>query len=201
MNAVVEEVVKPLKLDLGSGPNKKEGFTGVDTLSFDGKVDVVFNLAKRIAIKPAPDDNPLADREYEYQRWPWEDNSVDEVHASHFVEHLDAGQRMHFANELYRVMKKGAKATIVTPHYASERAYGDLTHAWPPVVGFWFAYLDADWRKVNAPHNTDYTCDFKGTTWGFSLHQSLVGKNPEYQQHALTFWREAAQDMIATLTK
>jgi hypothetical protein len=28
-----------------------------------------------------------------------------------------------------------------------------------------------------------------------------VSRNQEYQSHALTFWKEAAQDMIATLTK
>ena len=169
-----------LKLDLGCGPNKQPGFTGVDIRQFDGKVDVVCDLSKAT--------------------WPWADHSVTEVYCSHFLEHLEAMERVHFANELYRVLIVGGKATIITPHFAAERAYGDVTHKWPPVTGFWFYYLDKGWRANNAPHNDFYTCDFLAT-WGFSMHQAIIGKNPEYQQHALTFWREAAQDQIATLVK
>jgi hypothetical protein len=28
----------------------------------------------------------------------------------------------------------------------------------------------------------------------------IIPRNPEYQQHTLTFWKEAAQDIICTLT-
>ena len=96
-----------MKLDIGCGKNKKEGFTGVDQYAMDG-VDVVLNVAK--------------------DRWPWEDGSVEEAHCSHFLEHLDATERIHFYNELYRVLKVGGRATIITPHWASNRAYGDPTH-------------------------------------------------------------------------
>lgn len=168
-----------LKIDLGCGPNKREGFVGVDERPFDGKVDVVTDLR---------------------QKWPWPDNSVDEAVASHFIEHLEADERVHFVNELYRVLKVGASAQVITPHGFSERAYGDLTHKWPPVVPFWFYYLDVGWRKINAPHNDFYTCDF-AVTWGYAMHPSLSVRNQEYQQFAIQFYKEAIQDTIATLTK
>lgn len=167
-----------MKLDLGCGINKKEGFIGVDSRSFQG-VDVVADLTKP---------------------WPWADDTVDEVHCSHMVEHLTAEQRIFFVNELYRVLKKGGTATIITPHWASTRAYGDLTHQWPPVCEMWFFYLDKDWRAVNAPHNDGYTCDF-AATWGYGMHQSLLTRNPEFQQFALNFYKEAAQDIHATVIK
>lgn len=169
----------PLKLDLGCGPNKREGFIGVDERQFDGKVDVVTDLRKK---------------------WPWKDDSVDEVVASHFLEHLDGMERVHFVNELYRVLKVGAKAQIVTPHWAAARAYGDLTHKWPPVSEFWYAYLDSQWRKINAPHNDFYKCDFVGTH-GFSLRQDLLERNTEYQLFAMSNYKEACQDLHATITK
>lgn len=186
MNAVVKmvEEVKPLRLDVGCGKNKKQGFTGVDQYAMDG-VDLVHDMR---------------------QAWPWEDNSVEEVHCSHFLEHLTGKERVHFMNELYRVLKPGAKCTLVTPHWASNRAYGDFTHAWPPVAEMFFYYLSKDWRKEQAPHtdfafNPDgYSCDFEAT-WGYSLHGQLMTRNPEYQQFALQFYKEAAQDIIATLTK
>ena len=176
----LKAVEKPalLKLDLGCGKNKREGFHGVDSRAFD-KVDTVADLTKR---------------------WPWGDASVEEVHCSHMIEHLSASERIHFVNELYRVLIVGGKATIIVPHWASNRAYGDLTHQWPPVSEMWFYYLDPKWREVNAPHNDQYTCDFN-VTWGYLLHPEITVRSQEYQQHALQFWKEAAQDMVATFTK
>ena len=173
------EAVKLLKLDFGCGPNKREGFLGVDSRPFDGKVDVVCDLTKP---------------------WQWKDNSVEEGHCSHFIEHLNAAERIHFVNELYRVLIPGGKCQVITPHWASSRAYGDLTHQWPPVSEFWFYYLDKNWRAQNAPHNDGYKCDFN-VTWGYNLHPAIVSRNQEYQQHALQFSKEAAQDTIAMFVK
>lgn len=173
--------VKVLRLDLGCGKNKAAGFTGVDELPMPG-VDIVADLRKP---------------------WPWADSSVDEVNCSHFLEHLERLERVHFCNELYRVLKNGAKATITTPNWSSSRAYGDPTHKWPPVSEFMNYYLDRPWRKANAPH-TDaefvpgmFDCDF-GVTWGFSLHPQIAQKNTEQQQFAIQFYKEACQDQIGT---
>ena len=173
-----------MKLDIGCGKNKKEGFTGVDQFPIEG-VDVVCDLR---------------------QPWQWENDSVEEVHCSHFIEHLTGQERVHFCNELYRVMKTGAKCTLIAPHWGSNRAYGDPTHQWPPVAEMWFYYLSKDWRKSQAPHTDSltnpagYNCDFDAT-WGYSMHPILMTRNQEFQQFALQMYKEAAQDIIATLTK
>ena len=169
-----------MKLDLGCGPNKRDGFLGVDSRQFDGKVDVVCDLGS--------------------ETWPWADGSVEETHSSHMVEHLTAPQRIHFINELWRVLAPGAKAQIIVPHWASCRAYGDLTHQWPPVSEFWFYYLSKEWRAANAPHNDGYQCDF-GATWGYGLNQSLMNRNEEFRQYAVANFKEAVTDIIATLVK
>lgn len=175
---------KEVKLDIGCGKNKKEGFIGVDQYKIPG-VDVVTDLRKKL---------------------PWGNNTVDEVHCSHFIEHLTSVERVHFMNELYRVMKVGAKCTLIAPHWASNRAYGDPTHQWPPVAEMWFYYLSSKWREEQTPHtdkkwNKDgFNCDFEAT-WGYSLHPAITTRNQEYQQHSLQFFKEACQDIIATLTK
>lgn len=182
-----------MKLDLGCGSRKQDGFTGVDAIAFEG-VDIVADLRKD---------------------WSFaEDNSVDEAYCSHFVEHLTGLERVHFCNELYRVLKPGAKATLIAPHWSSCRAYGDFTHQWPPISEFWFYYLSKEWRlgdpakniAPNAPH-TDitynpqgYNCDFVAT-WGYSIHNAIQSRNQEAQQFAVNFYKEAVQDIIATLTK
>jgi hypothetical protein len=171
------EVVAPLKLDLGCGKNKKPGFVGVDAITFPG-VDTVHDLTKP---------------------WPWKDASVDEVHSSHFLEHLMQEERVLFFNELYRVLRFGAQANIVVPSWSSERAYGDPTHKWPPVVGFAFLYLNKAWREQNAPH-TAYTCDFDfqgGNTLGHPWHL----KNQEAQLFAQNHYLNVALDTFVTITK
>lgn len=195
MSAVIVPSPQPLKIDLGAGKNKKAGFLGVDLIQFEG-VDLVHDLRTG--------------------RWPWEDGSVDEAHSSHFLEHLtnldDRYERVNFFNELYRVLKPGVRvngqpsggfATVVLPHWASNRYYGDPTHK-EPFSEFGFYYLSKEWRAVNAPHADaqynpkGYTCDFD-CTWGYSTHPALAVRNAEYQSFAMQFYKEACQDIHATL--
>ncbi len=173
------------KLDLGCGKNKKEGFEGVDSIAFEG-VDHVVDLS----VLP----------------WPWEDGSVDELHSSHVIEHIPARERIAFMNECYRILVPGGKMTLIAPHWASCRAYGDMTHVWPPVSEFWFYYLSKEWRSANCPHDdvehnpTGYSCDF-GATWGYGVNPALQTRNQEFQQFALANYKEAITDLYATLVK
>ena len=174
-----------MKLDIGCGKNKREGFHGVDQHAMEG-VDTVLDL--------------------NIPTWPWEDNSIEEVHCSHFLEHLTQDQRVHFFNELYRIMKPGAKATIITPHWASTRAYGDPTHQWPAVSEMSYYYLSAEWRATQAPHADakwnpkGFNCNFVAT-WGHSFGPELSVRTQEYVQMALGNFINAAQDLHATITK
>jgi hypothetical protein len=181
MSAVVEVKETPLlKLDLGAGKNGKEGFTKVDRRAFPG-IDVVTDLL---------------------EKWPWEDSSVDEAHMSHTLEHFGSRHRVWVMNELYRVLKPGAKCQIITPHWCSSRAYGDFTHQWPPVGEMFYYYLSKTWRKENAPDNDKewnpegYDCDFEAT-WGYGMRQDLMVRNQEYQNFALSNYKEAAMDLHA----
>lgn len=187
--------MKEIKLDLGCGQFKKEGFTGVDSIKLKG-VDVVTDLTKK---------------------WPWKNDSVDEINMSHTLEHFTQEERVHVMNEMYRVLKKveydnagkavKGLATIVTPAIFADRAYGDPTHKWPAVGDWFYLYLNADWRKDNAPHadkkynKNGYSCNFERTVASYNTHPLLNSRNMDYQQHALTFWKEAAQDIIAVLIK
>lgn len=190
---LTKPAVKEIRLDFGSGPNPREGFDGVDQYSFDGKVKHVMDIRKR---------------------WKWKDATVDEAHASHFVEHLTAEERIRFFNELCRVLKPRAKVTIITPHWCSTRAYGDPTHQWPPVSEMFFFYLNRQWRlgdkeknmPGNAPHtdisvwDKGYSCDFDFTT-GYNLNPALANRAQEYQQFAVSWYKESCMDTICTLTK
>jgi hypothetical protein len=218
-----------LKLDLGCGSRKREGFLGVDRRKF-GEVDAVTELSgKRWEF--AEDAFPgVTLKRLDSGACVLPDSSVTEVYCSHFLEHLDhnqrAPERVRFMNELYRVLVPDGRATIITPFWASNRAYGDFTHADKPVSEMFYAYLSKEWRMNNAPdndiqwHPDGYSCDFLASL-SFAMHPKIVEemktrsaanagfldrllgrKKPDveaYKFHALTFYKEAAQDMVANL--
>lgn len=99
----------PVKLDLGCGTHKPEGYIGIDKVELPG-VDVVADLT----VEPIPFPN----------------DSVDEVRASDFIEHLP--DKMRTMNEIYRVLKPGGIADIFVPSTDGRGAFQDPTH-----VSFW----------------------------------------------------------------
>lgn len=172
----VEEVAQvKLKIDLGCGKTTPEGWEGIDSLDFGQKH--VLDLRKGL---------------------PFEDSSVDEARSSHFVEHLTWDERIAFFNELYRVMKPGATALIITPHWSHACFYGDPTHK-APLSEWYVNYLKKEWRDSQAPH-APYTCDFDFIIAG-SWDGKLNGRNQEYTQMAMNTQINAWRDLIVTLTK
>jgi hypothetical protein len=75
-------------------------------------------------------------------------------------------------------------------------------------------YLSREWRLgnaekglgANAPHAdilynpNGYSCDFSHTG-GPALNAALTSRNPEYQQFAYQWYKEAATDLFITLVK
>lgn len=172
-----------MKVDFGCGKNKREGFVGCDSIAFEG-VDFVCDLA--------------------HDKMPFEDNTVEEFHASHFLEHLSGPERVHFLNELWRVCKPGAKGTIITPHWSHERAYGDPTHKFPPVCSWTYFYLGKAWRDLNAPHAG--FCDDMDWQWSLSgVHDPndtwVSHRNQETKQILMSRNINTVTDLIANLNK
>ena len=170
-----------IRLDLGTGTgiHKPDGFIGVDLVPHRA-VDRVVDMRKP---------------------WPWKSESVAEANCHYVMHYFTAAERVHVVNELWRVLKPGAKTVIVTPHEFASKAYGDLRVQWPPVAEAWYLTLNKAFRESEPYLKTcGYACDFDFTL-GYGLHPGLVSRNQEYQQHAVTFWKEAAQDLCVTLVK
>jgi SAM-dependent methyltransferase len=209
MNAITDTSPDGLMLDLGCGTGKKEGFLGIDRRNFAG-VDGVTDLTQKRWVFAQPTLGTLrlvADTDGG-PGFVLPDNSVSEVHCSHFLEHLEHNQsrpeRVRFMNEMWRVLVPGGKVTVITPHWASNRAYGDFTHADKPVSEMFYLYLNRDWRIVNAPDNDaqynpdGYTCDFEFQI-GHTLHPELNSKTDAERANAVAWYKEAAFDLIAML--
>lgn len=95
-----------LKIDLGCGGSKREGFVGLDSVNGPG-VDHVLDLTR--------------------DRFPFDDATVDHVFSSHFLEHI--GPPNHIFQEIARVCRDGATIEIWTPYAFSNDAfiYGHIT--------------------------------------------------------------------------
>ena len=166
-----------LDLGTGAGKNKPDGFLGVDIVK--GKaVDKVCDLTKP---------------------WPWKSNSIDELAANYLLQYLSAKERIHFANEAHRVLKTGGKCVIAVPHWCASQAYGDLLAQFPPVSESWFPFLNKAFRDAN-DYDGGYKCDFD-ITLGYGMHPHITTRAVEYQQNAITWYKEAAQAIHATITK
>ena len=127
--------------------------------------------------------------------------SLSEITLTNVLQYLDVKQRVALLNECYRVLNKGGKLSITVPHWCASVAYGDLAVQWPPVVEAWIFHLSKKWRDANKPVDAKmYRCDFEGS-WGYGMHPGIVSRNQEFQMNALQYYKEAAQSLIATLTK
>lgn len=75
-------------------------------------------------------ENPDYNFDLENDKFPFEDNSVDEVIAHHILEHMGDGF-MHCMQELYRVCEHGAIIHIRVPHHRHNSFWADPTHKRP----------------------------------------------------------------------
>lgn len=96
-----------MKLNLGCGGRKLPGYINVDSEAYEAP-DVLVDLGRA--------------------KWPWPDDSVDEMHASHVLEHLPGETFFHFLREAYRVGKPGAKLHVALPWPRHDIFLNDPTH-------------------------------------------------------------------------
>ena len=98
-----------MKLNLGCGQHRMEGYVNADR-------------------EPAVEPDVVMDLE-EFP-WPFEDNSVEQVNASHVLEHVgrEANVFIGIMQELYRVCRGGATIHIAVPHPRHDNFLDDPTH-------------------------------------------------------------------------
>ncbi len=98
-----------MKLNMGCGYDKREGYLNVD-ISPVCEPDLVYDL--------------------ESLPWPWNADSVNYVRFNHSLEHLGQNPRIFLGmmKELYRVCKDQAGVEINVPHPRHDNFINDPTH-------------------------------------------------------------------------
>lgn len=125
-----------MRLNLGAADRPFEGYLSVDLAP---PADIIADLS-------------LA--------WPWPTSSVDELLAFDIIEHI--ADRIHFMNELHRVMRPGARATIETPNASRGAGYfQDPTHKSPWVLNSFQYYEDGSYAVQRLAKSYGITARFK----------------------------------------
>lgn len=146
-----------LKLDLAAGQSPREGFEGVDIWP---ESKHVVNLLRF--------------------PWPWADNSVAEIHCSHFLEHIPMEFVDEFGNyvpcgtpgaqdllfkfmdEAWRILMPNGLATLIVPNARNNRAFQDPTHR-RFFVAETFMYFFKAMREANRLDHYNVKCNFGST--------------------------------------
>ncbi len=171
-----KEEVLPLKVDLACGQNKQAGFVGVDCVKLPG-VDVVHNL----------DKTP----------WPFKNDSVSEVHCSHYVEHTQ--DLVKFMNELHRILKPGGTAVILAPYYNSIRCWQDPYHR-RAISEASFLYFNKGWRVSQKLDHYPIEADFD-YNYFYHLSPEWASRSEETKIFAIRHYMNVVNDIQFNLTK
>lgn len=142
-----------LKLNMGCGHNRVEGFVNVDAAT-QSAADQIWDL--------------------ERTPWPWPDDCASEIRFIHSLEHM--GQRtdvfLSMMKELYRVCANGAEIRIHVPHPRHDSFVGDPTHVraiTPLTLSLFDKTLNDQWKaagSANTPlaHYLNVDFEVKGRT-------------------------------------
>ena len=163
-----------MKLNMGCGHNKREGYVNVD-ISPVCKPDVVWDL--------------------ETLPWPWEDNSVDGVLFNHSLEHLGQISRVFLGmmKELYRICRDGAEIEINVPHPRHDNFISDPTHVriiTPGTLSLFDRAENDAWKKMgaaNTPLAHYLDVDFRMIGWTAVLGEPYATqfKNGELSEETI----------------
>jgi hypothetical protein len=142
-----------MKLDIGCGNHKDQGWIGIDRQRLPG-VDMVHDLN----IHP----------------WPVESDSVEAAKAWHILEHIpkvavgEAGTRLpfiEFMDECWRIMIVGGQMDIESPYGSSAGFIHDPTHVskideltfehFDPTYPRYLTYHPKPWRIMSLNWTTD----------------------------------------------
>ncbi len=162
------------KLNVGCGRNVFEGaeWTNVDIAPHDGAI--------------------VADLE---KRWPFPDDSFDELYCSHVLEHVK--NPLFFMEEAWRVAKPGAAMRVLVPYGTSDAAWEDPTHVRPYFIGSFFFFSQLAYNSADY----GYRGDWEAEVITVDLPDRLFpNKDPVEVQKIIRHQRNVVEEMIADLT-
>lgn len=137
------QIRRGIMLDVGCGASKQPGFTGMDHQALEG-VDVVHSW----------NEFP----------WPFEDESVLRLLASHVVEHVSSidGHFLRWMDECWRILQPDGEMMIACPYAGSPGDFQDPTHC--------HHVSEAQWWYFDPEHASTYYQFYRPRPWKVELN-------------------------------
>lgn len=101
-----EKSNKQIKINVGCGGNIKEGYINIDTHNKNGA-----NLLHKLP-----------------EELPFENESIDEIYASHILEDFNKEDYFKIMEDFHRILKKGGILHIKVPIWNNELSYANPHH-------------------------------------------------------------------------
>lgn len=126
------------RLNVGCGNDIRPGWVNLDVVDYGGNTVCDLNRYP----------------------WPFEDNTFDEVYASHILEHM--GNFNAVVSEIWRVSKPGARFEVKVPFFLSTKYYSEPDHRIPFGIRSFDNYEDIRGRQLKfyekwkLGHRTNY---------------------------------------------
>ncbi len=155
-----------MQINIGSGNTKLDGYKNLDILPLEN-VDIVCDLNNGI---------------------PLEDNSVEKVYSSHFLEH--AKDLVFIMEEIYRVSKNGSIIEIICPYFKSNGAFKDPTHV-NFITENTFDYFNKELTKNGVLPDYKFKCNLRVENISFIYHYRTMKFIPFKKFLRRFFWNMA----------
>lgn len=125
-----------MKLNLGCGKSRIDGWVNVDCNEVPGVTDLVVDL-------DGPDLAFMLD-----------EDSVDESSGEHVIEHLS--NPLEFMTALWSVTKPGGTVTFEVPYGSSDDAWEDPTHVRPYFMNSWGYFAQPFYFRADYGYTADW---------------------------------------------
>ncbi len=164
------------KINLGCGRDILSGWINLDKVALKG-VDIIADL---------DDCNKT--------KLPFDNNEVDEILASHVIEHLH--HPLAFMEELHRIAKPNAKAVFKVPYGSSDDAFEDPTHVRQYFLKSFGFFSQPFYWKADYGYRGDWLTEKITLLIDAYTHQ---GKNAEQIMFEVNTFRNIVREMIVEL--
>lgn len=166
------ETIPLLKLNIGSGNKKIEGFLNVDVLNWNGNTDILLDATKT----PYPD---------------WHYNQVAEIVSEEFLEHISFRKTFGIIKEWHRILMPGGSLKIQVPDIGKMMIYflaGRLCDCVP---------RKAASMKDYKPMPTCFKCHGRAIIHPERWHYAFTGaQKHEYDYHRNIFTRDYLERLL-----
>lgn len=159
-----------MKINLGCGQNKLDGYINVD--KYDSfQPEVIHDL--------------------ELFPWLFDDDSIEEIVMNHSLEHMGASVEIFLGiiKEIYRISKNNCLIKIAVPHPRSNAFEGDPSHVrkvTPQILSLFSLKNNIDWGKKGAANTP------------FSIYLKVDFEMKKITNYLLPYWQNELQSRKRT---